>query len=168
MVNEQIAKRLRVERAAKGWSISEAAKRCGVQRDTLSALEHAKRGVYSSTLEKIAEGYGVPVNVLLGGSVIMAGEPTARWVLTATPQEYAVWLDHAERGELHKMFSKTIPAAADNLDDEELLEVARQRAGAAVDKFFDLAGIGRVIFHDRPSRPEQTEHPEHTEQQGVS
>jgi len=68
-MRESLARRLRVLRAERGLSLTEAAKLCGVQRDTLSALEHGTRGVYSVTLQKIARGYGVPIEELLGEPV---------------------------------------------------------------------------------------------------
>jgi transcriptional regulator with XRE-family HTH domain len=60
-----LAERLRVLRARQGLSLTEASKRAGITRDTLSDLERGKRHAYMPTLAKIAEGYGVPVEELL-------------------------------------------------------------------------------------------------------
>ena len=57
--------KLRVLRAERGLSLTKAAERIGVTRDTLSELERGKRRPYVPTLAKIAEGYGVPVKELL-------------------------------------------------------------------------------------------------------
>jgi transcriptional regulator with XRE-family HTH domain len=60
-----LAERLRVIRARKGLSLSEAAAITGVTRDTISGLERGKRHPYMPTLSKLAQGYGVPVEGLL-------------------------------------------------------------------------------------------------------
>jgi|SRR5829696_1109921 transcriptional regulator with XRE-family HTH domain len=65
MMNESLARKLRVLRAARGITLREAEKLTGVTRETLGALEHGQRGAYTSTLEKIARGYGVTVSALL-------------------------------------------------------------------------------------------------------
>ena len=64
-MNESLARKLRVLRAARGITLREAEKLTGVTRETLGALEHGQRGAYTSTLEKIARGYGVTVSALL-------------------------------------------------------------------------------------------------------
>jgi transcriptional regulator with XRE-family HTH domain len=65
MMQGSLAEKLRVLRARIGLSLTEAAARAGVTRDTLSDLEHGKRHPYMPTLSKIATGYGVPVEDLL-------------------------------------------------------------------------------------------------------
>jgi transcriptional regulator with XRE-family HTH domain len=65
MMQGSLAEKLRVLRARMGLSLTEAASRAGVTRDTLSDLEHGKRQPYMPTLAKIADGYGVPVEDLL-------------------------------------------------------------------------------------------------------
>src|SRR5918995_7298510 len=65
MMQGSLAEQLRVLRARMGLSLTEAASRAGVTRDTLSDLEHGKRQPYMPTLAKIAQGYGVPVEDLL-------------------------------------------------------------------------------------------------------
>src|SRR5215204_128748 len=65
MMQGSLAEKLRVLRARMGLSLTEAAARTGVTRDTLSDLEHGKRHPYMPTLAKIAAGYGVPVEELI-------------------------------------------------------------------------------------------------------
>jgi transcriptional regulator with XRE-family HTH domain len=65
MTNESLARRLRILRAALGITLAEAEELTGVTRETLGALEHGQRGAYTSTLEKIATGYGTTVSALL-------------------------------------------------------------------------------------------------------
>jgi transcriptional regulator with XRE-family HTH domain len=65
MTHEALARKLRILRAAQGITLAEAEELTGVTRETLGALEHGQRGAYTSTLEKIARGYGVTVSALL-------------------------------------------------------------------------------------------------------
>jgi transcriptional regulator with XRE-family HTH domain len=71
MMQGSLAEELRVLRARMGLSLTEAAARAGVTRDTLSDLEHGKRHPYMPTLAKIAAGYGVPVEDLLEEPVLL-------------------------------------------------------------------------------------------------
>ena len=70
MTQDELARRLRVLRAERGLSLTKAAERIGVTRDTLSEIERGKRHPYVPTLTKIAAGYGVPVEGLLEGPAL--------------------------------------------------------------------------------------------------
>src|SRR5215217_3268717 len=65
MTQESLAMRLRVLRAERALSLTEAAERAGIQRQTLALLERGGRHPHEPTLAKIAKGYGVPVDELL-------------------------------------------------------------------------------------------------------
>src|SRR5215208_3676863 len=65
MMQGSLAMRLRVLRAERGLSLTEAAERAGIQRQTLALLERGERHPHNPTLAKIAKGYGVPVEELL-------------------------------------------------------------------------------------------------------
>jgi transcriptional regulator with XRE-family HTH domain len=80
MTHESLARKLRVLRAARGITLAEAEELTGVTRETLGALEHGQRGAYTSTLQKIAEGYGTTVSALLE-------EEAAVSLAEAPPQE---------------------------------------------------------------------------------
>jgi transcriptional regulator with XRE-family HTH domain len=67
--------RLRVLRAERGLSLTEAAERAGIQRQTLALLERGERHPHDPTLAKIAKGYGVPVEELLEEPVPLAEAP---------------------------------------------------------------------------------------------
>ena len=67
-----LAMRLRVLRAERGLSLTEAAERAGIQRQTLALLERGERHPHDPTLAKIAKGYGVPVDELLEEPVPLA------------------------------------------------------------------------------------------------
>jgi transcriptional regulator with XRE-family HTH domain len=71
-MDESLALKLRVLRAERGWTLNQAAERAGVQPETISDAEHGKRRPYTPTLTKIAKGYGVPVEELLGEAVPLA------------------------------------------------------------------------------------------------
>src|SRR5215216_3760919 len=75
MTHESLARRLRVLRAARGITLAEAEELTGVTRETLGALEHGQRSAYTSTLEKIAKGYGITASALLeeGPEAVLAG-----------------------------------------------------------------------------------------------
>jgi transcriptional regulator with XRE-family HTH domain len=64
-MHESLARKLRVLRAERGWTLNQAAERAGVQPETISDAEHGKRRPYTPTLTKIARGYGVRVEELL-------------------------------------------------------------------------------------------------------
>src|SRR5215216_1291916 len=72
MMQGSLAKRLRVLRAERGLSLTEAAERAGIQRQTLALLERGERHPHDPTLAKIAKGYGVPVDELLEEPVPLA------------------------------------------------------------------------------------------------
>jgi transcriptional regulator with XRE-family HTH domain len=79
MMQGSLAMRLRVLRAERGLSLTEAAERAGIQRQTLALLERGERHPHDPTLAKIAKGYGVPVKDLLEEPVPLGeaqeGEP---------------------------------------------------------------------------------------------
>ena len=57
--------RLRSLRAARGWTLEEAAEEVGINPDNLSKLERGFRKPRVGTLAKIANAYGVPVEGLM-------------------------------------------------------------------------------------------------------
>jgi ribosome-binding protein aMBF1 (putative translation factor) len=50
---------LRNARRARGWSVSEAARRSGVSRRMIGMLEHAQRRPSESTAEALIDAYGL-------------------------------------------------------------------------------------------------------------
>jgi transcriptional regulator with XRE-family HTH domain len=65
MKQESLAERLRILRARRGISVKQASEEIGVEWHTLRDLELGRRTPYYPTLNKIAEGYGVPVEDLM-------------------------------------------------------------------------------------------------------
>jgi len=77
MMQESLARKLRVLRAERGITLQEAEELTGVTRETLGALEHGQRGAYTNTLQKIADGYGVTVGELLEEQALTVGKASA-------------------------------------------------------------------------------------------
>jgi len=65
MMQSSLARKLRVLRAAKGWTLREAAAEVGCTKETLSNLERGLQHPHDITLSRIAEGYGVAFEELL-------------------------------------------------------------------------------------------------------
>ena len=60
-----IGARIRAERRAKNFSQADLEKRCGLPRCRISWLEHGRAIPTLETLQRIADGLGIPVHVLL-------------------------------------------------------------------------------------------------------
>ena len=60
-----IGARIRAERKAKNLSQADLERQCGLPRCRISWLEHGKAVPTLETLEKIADGLGIPVYRLL-------------------------------------------------------------------------------------------------------
>lgn len=65
MKQSSLAETLRVLRARRDLTITDAARLIGITRETLRDLEHGTRNPYYPTLEKIAGAYGVSVEELM-------------------------------------------------------------------------------------------------------
>ncbi len=64
-MQDTLARRLRLLRAERGWTLREAAPKLGVTPGTLSELERGVRHPQDVTLARIAKGYEVPVKELI-------------------------------------------------------------------------------------------------------
>src|SRR5215217_8395198 len=73
MMQRLLPRKLRLLRAERGLTLSEAAEQIGVTRDTLSDLERGRRHPHAPTLRKIAAGYGVGLQELLDAEEEEAG-----------------------------------------------------------------------------------------------
>jgi transcriptional regulator with XRE-family HTH domain len=90
MMQGWLATRLRVLRAEGGLTISQAAERAGVTRETLRDLELGRRTAHEPTLAKIARAYGVPVADLIEEPVPhIAGEPVLQGRAESPPAGHA-------------------------------------------------------------------------------
>ncbi len=62
-------------RAERGLTLRDAERLTGVDKDTLSKIERGRRHPHDVTLAKIAKGYGLPVEELLGEPVPLGDAP---------------------------------------------------------------------------------------------
>jgi transcriptional regulator with XRE-family HTH domain len=75
-----IARRIRAERAQRGWSLAELAQRSGVSKAMLSAIERGEASPTASLLVRIAAAYGMTLSSLIaraengGGGLARAAE----------------------------------------------------------------------------------------------
>jgi transcriptional regulator with XRE-family HTH domain len=74
LMQDTLARKLRVLRAERGLTLREAAQWTGVDKDTLSKLERGIRHPHDVTISRLAKGYGVPVEELLEDPAL-AGTP---------------------------------------------------------------------------------------------
>jgi transcriptional regulator with XRE-family HTH domain len=65
LMQDTLARKLRVLRAERGLTLREATQRTGVDKDTLSKLERGIRHPHDVTISRLAKGYDVPVEELL-------------------------------------------------------------------------------------------------------
>jgi transcriptional regulator with XRE-family HTH domain len=142
MMQGSLAERLRVLRARQGLSLTEASKRAGITRDTLSDLERSKRQAYMPTLAKIADGYGVPVEDLLEEPAL-AGKDEA-------PQE-AGQLDLEKATALREWLSNVRKTAQPIMEqDDQTIAAYRQ----ALARMKGGIGVSDAYFVEEES-PEQ-------------
>jgi transcriptional regulator with XRE-family HTH domain len=151
MMHESLPAWLRVLRAREGLHLTEAAKKIGIGRDTLSDLERGARRPAYPTLRKIAAGYGVPVEELLEEPVLAGSSRSSSpaWPFYASEEEFSRWLKDAPRMDLHVFFAKTAEEMATSTDDHEIRARVPGRATAALEEYLRrFGGIGRVIRHE--------------------
>src|SRR5437764_9923345 len=79
--NERIAHRLRVLRAAHGWSLEALAGASGISRSMISVIERGESSPTAVVLEKLAAGLGVPL-----ASLFDAPQPSREPVQRAKDQ----------------------------------------------------------------------------------
>jgi transcriptional regulator with XRE-family HTH domain len=87
MMHKSLPIELRVLRAREGLTLKEAAEQIGIGRDTLSDIERGKQRPVLSTLAKIAEGYGVPVEHLLEEPALPLAEVPDTGLAALSPDE---------------------------------------------------------------------------------
>jgi transcriptional regulator with XRE-family HTH domain len=126
--------RLRVLRAERGLSLTEAAERAGIQRQTLALLERGERLPHDPTLAKIAKGYGVPVEDLLEEPVPLAEAQEEGPSHEAQAPGSAPTRNQEERSPLRTEVETFISDAQEALDFPDLTEdIAHQISTEATD-----------------------------------
>jgi transcriptional regulator with XRE-family HTH domain len=72
LMQDTLARKLRVLRAERGLTLREAAAATGVDKGTLSKIERGVSHPHDITLSRLARGYGIPVEELLDEPVLLA------------------------------------------------------------------------------------------------
>lgn len=87
-VSSSLARRLRSEREARGWSLAEAANRSGVSKATISKIEREEVSPTAVVLVKLAGAFDLTLAGLLlraeGGERLVRAEEQAIWTDPAT------------------------------------------------------------------------------------
>ena len=143
-----LAETLRVLRARRGFTLTEAAERAGVQRQTLALLERGERHPHTPTLHKIAKGYGIPVEDLLEEPALVgkadapdAGRPDSSETIASTVHDLVIKQDQREAQALNRLHESRQPQPSYGHDDHKammyLLKLPDKR-GAVEEAYIDL------------------------------
>jgi transcriptional regulator with XRE-family HTH domain len=164
MMQGSLAMRLRVLRAERGLSLTEAAERAGIQRQTLALLERGERHPHDPTLAKIAKGYGVPVDELLeepvpAGKAEAPPEQAGQNALTAKIVEIQDTYRSRLRGlkVLTERWETRLRVFGDDITQQTLENMAIE--GTCMTDFFleaaleEMAKIALAVGHMRPEDP---------------
>jgi transcriptional regulator with XRE-family HTH domain len=80
--------RVRQHRAAKGWSQAELARRAGISRAAVSAIEIDRLVPSVAAALALADGFGCSVEALFGAEDAASGEPEWAWPPTSAAGRY--------------------------------------------------------------------------------
>ena len=86
---DAVARRLRLEREARGWSLGDLAGRSGVSKTMISKVERGEASPTAALLGRLSGAFGLTLSVLLaraeaGGSRLMRAADQPRWTDPAT------------------------------------------------------------------------------------
>ena len=98
-----LAHKLRILRAERELSLREAASLTGVAKETISDIERGLRHPHDPTVAKIAKGYGVPVEELLGEPIPLAEAPREAGPPEKSEEERRAGYLRAWRAFAHKL-----------------------------------------------------------------
>jgi transcriptional regulator with XRE-family HTH domain len=104
MKQTSLGLKLRVLRAERGLSMTEAAEKAGIQRQTLAFAERGERRPHDVTLSRLAQSYGVPIEELLEDPVPLeetpkTGQGIPREKLMSRPEVQEWLLEHGHTTE---------------------------------------------------------------------
>lgn len=82
--SQGIARRLRIEREARGWSLGDLAQRSGVSKTMISKVERAEASPTAALLGRLSGAFGLTLSTLLAraegaGSRLVRGADQAQW-----------------------------------------------------------------------------------------
>src|SRR3954467_4605602 len=68
-----IARRLRLEREARGWSLGDLAERSGVSKTMISKVEHGESSPTATLLGRLSGAFGLTLSAMLARAELQAG-----------------------------------------------------------------------------------------------
>ncbi|CAO97019.1 helix-turn-helix domain-containing protein [Erwinia tasmaniensis] len=86
-LQDHLAKTLKAQRAARGWSLTQAAQITGVSKAMLGQVERAESCPTVATLWKIASGFNLPLTFFIAPEVAEPGTPRCHRHLQGYHQE---------------------------------------------------------------------------------
>jgi transcriptional regulator with XRE-family HTH domain len=143
MMQSSLARKLRVLRAAKGWTLREAAAEVGCTKETLSNLERGLQHPHDITLARIAEGYGVSFEELLGEPV-----PLGEVAPSELPSSVEELLTRRNTKTQHLADPHLAEKFQADVADEDVLKVEREIAAELEAVGEDLVRIARYHLHN--------------------
>lgn len=88
-MTSRLAERIRIEREARGWSLSDLAERSGVSRAMISKIERGEASPTASLLGRLSGAYGLTLSSLLARAETEGAERLRRH------EQQPVWRDSA-------------------------------------------------------------------------
>ena len=88
-ITSRLAERIRIEREARGWSLSDLAERSGVSRAMISKVERGEASPTASLLGRLSGAYGLTLSSLLARAETASAERLRR------RESQPVWRDPA-------------------------------------------------------------------------
>jgi transcriptional regulator with XRE-family HTH domain len=146
MMETRLPQKLRLLRVRQGLTLVQAAEKTGVTRATLSDLERGNRHPVATTLVKIAEGYGIPVEELLEQE-----QPLSSGKAEASPSSESINETDEERREDLRDTQKLF------LEAHDLLEELAKRYGDDGDgeKFDQLVSLAVLATYGAANELEE-------------
>ncbi|MCU6676814.1 helix-turn-helix domain-containing protein [Leclercia sp. 29361] len=73
-INQRISARIRLEREARGWSLSELAERAGVSRAMIHKIERAESSPTATLLARLSGAFGISMSTLIARAELQEGK----------------------------------------------------------------------------------------------
>ncbi|WP_225758745.1 helix-turn-helix domain-containing protein [Leclercia sp. Marseille-Q4284] len=73
-INQRISARIRLEREARGWSLSELAERAGVSRAMIHKIERADSSPTATLLARLSGAFGISMSTLIARAELQEGK----------------------------------------------------------------------------------------------
>lgn len=73
-INQRISARIRLEREARGWSLSELAERAGVSRAMIHKIERVESSPTATLLARLSGAFGISMSTLIARAELQEGK----------------------------------------------------------------------------------------------